>query len=44
MKENKKTYWKGLEQLTNDPAFVKNADREFPENAFLYTKMAKGFQ
>ena len=31
MKENKKTYWKGLEQLNNDPEFVKNADREFPE-------------
>ncbi|GMQ30825.1 TAT-variant-translocated molybdopterin oxidoreductase [Algoriphagus confluentis] len=31
MKENKKTYWKGLEQLSNDPEFVKNADREFPE-------------
>src|SRR5690554_498479 len=31
MKENKKTYWKGLEQLTNDPKFVKNADAEFPE-------------
>jgi len=31
MKENKKTYWKGLEQLTNDPEFVKNADKEFPE-------------
>ncbi len=31
MKDNKKTYWKGLEQLSNDPAFVKNADREFPE-------------
>ncbi|AFL86279.1 Fe-S-cluster-containing hydrogenase subunit [Belliella baltica DSM 15883] len=31
MKENNKTYWKGLEQLTNDPEFVKNADREFPE-------------
>ncbi len=31
MKDNKKTYWKGIEQLTNDPAFVKNADREFPE-------------
>lgn len=31
MKENKKTYWKGLEELTNDPEFVKNADREFPE-------------
>lgn len=31
MKENKKTYWKGLEQLSNDPGFVKHADREFPE-------------
>ncbi|GGF18615.1 TAT-variant-translocated molybdopterin oxidoreductase [Echinicola rosea] len=31
MKENKKKYWKGLEQLTNDPEFVKNADKEFPE-------------
>ena len=31
MKENKKTYWKGLEQLNNDPEFVKNAGREFPE-------------
>ena len=31
MKETKKTYWKGLEQLSNDPEFVKNADREFPE-------------
>jgi MoCo/4Fe-4S cofactor protein with predicted Tat translocation signal len=30
MKENKKTYWKGLEQLTNDEAFVKQADQEFP--------------
>ncbi|EKB50209.1 TAT-variant-translocated molybdopterin oxidoreductase [Cecembia lonarensis] len=31
MKENKKTYWKGLEELTNDESFVKNAEREFPE-------------
>lgn len=31
MKETKKTYWKGLEQLTNDPEFVKNADNEFPQ-------------
>ena len=31
MKENKKTYWKGLEQLSNDPEFVKNAGREFAE-------------
>ena len=25
MSEGKKTYWKGIEQLKNDPAFVKNA-------------------
>lgn len=31
MKETKKTYWKGLEQLNNDPEFVKNADKEFVE-------------
>jgi MoCo/4Fe-4S cofactor protein with predicted Tat translocation signal len=31
MTENKKTYWKGLEQLTNDPEFVKNAEKEFPD-------------
>lgn len=31
MKENKKTYWKGLEQLSNDPEFVKHADKEFVE-------------
>ena len=31
MKETKKTYWKGLEQLSNDPEFVKNADLEFAE-------------
>jgi MoCo/4Fe-4S cofactor protein with predicted Tat translocation signal len=30
MKGNNKTYWKGLEELTNDPEFVRNADREFP--------------
>jgi len=31
MKQTKKRYWKGLEQLRNDPEFVKNADKEFPE-------------
>jgi len=31
MRDNKKTYWKGIEQLSNDPEFVKNADKEFPE-------------
>ena len=29
MKETKRTYWKGLEQLTNDPEYVKHADKEF---------------
>ena len=29
MSETKKVYWKGLEQLKNDPAFVKNAHQEF---------------
>ncbi|MCZ8355255.1 MAG: TAT-variant-translocated molybdopterin oxidoreductase [Cyclobacteriaceae bacterium] len=29
MKENTKIYWKGLEQLTNAPEFVKNAGNEF---------------
>ena len=29
--ENNKRYWKGIEELTNDLEFVKNADREFPE-------------
>lgn len=30
MKKNKR-YWKGLEELRNDPEFVKRADKEFPE-------------
>lgn len=29
MNETKKTYWKGIPQLKNDPAFVKHADKEF---------------
>jgi MoCo/4Fe-4S cofactor protein with predicted Tat translocation signal len=29
MSETKKVYWKGLEQLKNDAAFVKNANHEF---------------
>jgi MoCo/4Fe-4S cofactor protein with predicted Tat translocation signal len=28
-KESTKIYWKGLEQLTNDPEYVKNANNEF---------------
>ena len=31
MKENKKRYWNGLEQLNKDPEYVKYADREFPQ-------------
>ena len=27
---NKKNYWKGIEQLTNHPEFVKNNEKEFP--------------
>ncbi len=29
----KKTYWKGLPQLKNDPAFIKHADKEFVDVA-----------
>ena len=32
MKENKKQYWKGVEQLTNHPEFVKYAKKEFPQD------------
>jgi len=31
MKQTKKRYWKGLEELRNDPEFIKHADKEFPE-------------
>ncbi|MEM6845156.1 MAG: TAT-variant-translocated molybdopterin oxidoreductase [Bacteroidota bacterium] len=31
MKQAKKRYWKGLEELRNDSEFVKHADKEFPE-------------
>ncbi|WP_456460690.1 TAT-variant-translocated molybdopterin oxidoreductase [Reichenbachiella sp.] len=31
MKETKKQYWKGLEELTKNPEFEKHADKEFPE-------------
>nr|MBI1228929.1 4Fe-4S dicluster domain-containing protein [Cytophagales bacterium] len=42
MKDNKKTYWKGLEQLTNDPEFVKHADKEFAENLPLHKSNEDG--
>ncbi|MGL1885655.1 MAG: TAT-variant-translocated molybdopterin oxidoreductase [Reichenbachiella sp.] len=31
MKETKKQYYKGLEELAKNPEFEKNADKEFPE-------------
>lgn len=31
MNEIKKRYWKGIEEFTNDPEFVKYAEKEFPE-------------
>jgi molybdopterin-containing oxidoreductase family iron-sulfur binding subunit len=30
MEESKKIYWKGIEQLANNPEFVRNANKEFP--------------
>jgi molybdopterin-containing oxidoreductase family iron-sulfur binding subunit len=39
MEENNKIYWKGIEQLTNDPEFVKYAEKEFPE----YLKMKDAY-
>jgi MoCo/4Fe-4S cofactor protein with predicted Tat translocation signal len=33
MSNTKKTYWKGLPELKNDPAFVKHADKEFVDVA-----------
>lgn len=30
MEDNKKRYWKGMEELSNDIEFVKLADKEFP--------------
>jgi MoCo/4Fe-4S cofactor protein with predicted Tat translocation signal len=35
MKENTKKYWRGVEELSNDPEFLKNAEREFPEYVSL---------
>jgi MoCo/4Fe-4S cofactor protein with predicted Tat translocation signal len=31
MKESKKIYWKGIEELANNPEFVKNAQHEFAQ-------------
>jgi MoCo/4Fe-4S cofactor protein with predicted Tat translocation signal len=40
--ENNKIYWKGLEELTNDIEFVKNADKEFPEYLPIAEKNEQG--
>ena len=32
MSKRNKIYWKGIEQLKNEPSFVKNAQNEFPEH------------
>ncbi len=42
MKDNKKQYWKGIEQLTNDPAFVKHADKEFSGDLPLGNEEGEG--
>jgi len=39
MSNQQKTYWKGTEQLTNEPSFVANAEKEFP--AYLPIKENK---
>ena len=41
IKESTKIYWKGLEQLTNDPEYVKHANNEFapgPEEDLGHTR------
>ncbi|MGB0525475.1 MAG: TAT-variant-translocated molybdopterin oxidoreductase [Flammeovirgaceae bacterium] len=40
MDTKKNSYWKGVEQLTNSPEFVKNNEKEFPEH--LPIKDAQG--
>ena len=42
MKKTQKQYWKGLEQLSNDPEFVKHADNEFPEYLPLNSNKESG--
>lgn len=39
---DQKTYWKGTEQLTNDPSFVKNVEKEFPEYLPINDKKESG--
>ncbi len=40
MKDSKKTYWKGLEELAQDESFKKYAQKEFPE--YLPVNLQKG--
>ena len=42
MNDTKKIYWKGLEQLSNDPEYVKYAGKEFPEYLPVNGEETKG--
>jgi MoCo/4Fe-4S cofactor protein with predicted Tat translocation signal len=42
MKDNNKKYWKGIEELSNDPEFLKNANNEFPDFLPLKESQANG--
>lgn len=42
MKDNQKRYWKGLEQLSNDPEFVKNNEKEFPDYLPINSNSGEG--
>ncbi len=44
MKKNKKQYWKGFEQLTNHPEFLKYAEKEFPEGLPAHQNEISGNQ
>jgi MoCo/4Fe-4S cofactor protein with predicted Tat translocation signal len=42
MNDNNKKYWKGIEELSNDPEFLKNAHKEFPDFLPLKEEQVKG--
>lgn len=42
MKENNKRYWKGLEQLANDPEFIKKNQNEFADYLPINSNKANG--
>lgn len=44
MKNNKKYYWKGVEQLANRPEFLKYSEKEFPEELPLHPNEVSGNQ